>query len=99
MRPEPTSVTSLAALLEPVLAIAVAAGDVIMEVYDSDFAVSTKDDASPLTQADLRAHRTIIDGLSKLTPEIPCLIGAVFTVWSSVAYIRQGQRILRGQEV
>lgn len=30
-------------------------------------------------------------------PEIPCLIAAVFTVWSSIAYIRQGQRILRGQ--
>ena len=68
-----TSVDSLAALLEPVLAIAIAAGDAIMEVYGSDFAVSTKDDASPLTQADLRAHRTIIDGLAKLTPDIPCL--------------------------
>ncbi len=33
-----------------------------------------------------------------LRPEIPCLIAAVFTIWSSVAYIRQGQRILRGQE-
>ncbi|RYD25581.1 MAG: CDP-diacylglycerol--glycerol-3-phosphate 3-phosphatidyltransferase, partial [Verrucomicrobiaceae bacterium] len=33
-----------------------------------------------------------------LPPEIPCFIAAVFTVWSSVAYIRQGQRILRGQE-
>ena len=30
-------------------------------------------------------------------PEIPCFIAAVFTIWSSVAYIRQGQRILRGQ--
>jgi len=73
MSSESTSAAFLAALLEPVLAIAVAAGDAIMEVYQSDFAVSTKDDASPLTQADLRAHRTIIDGLARLTPDIPCL--------------------------
>ena len=30
-------------------------------------------------------------------PVYPCLLAAVFTVWSSIAYIRQGQRILRGQ--
>jgi len=30
-------------------------------------------------------------------PLYPCLLAAFFTVWSSVAYIRQGQRILRGQ--
>lgn len=36
--------------------------------------------------------------LTFLPPEIPCLVAAVFTVWSSIAYIRQGQRILRGQE-
>lgn len=34
-----------------------------------------------------------------LSPVIPCAIAAVFTIWSSVAYIRQGQRILRGLEV
>jgi hypothetical protein len=33
-----------------------------------------------------------------LRPEIPCLIAAFFTIWSSVAYIRQGQRILGGRE-
>lgn len=31
-------------------------------------------------------------------PEIPCFIAAFFTIWSSIAYIRQGQRILRGRE-
>jgi 3'(2'), 5'-bisphosphate nucleotidase len=63
----------LADLLDSVLAIAIAAGKEILDVYQSDFAVSTKDDASPLTQADLRAHRVIIDGLKALTPDIPCL--------------------------
>ncbi len=31
-----------------------------------------------------------------LSPVYPCLVAAVFTIWSSVTYIRQGQRILRG---
>lgn len=30
-------------------------------------------------------------------PLYPCLIAGFFTIWSSIAYIRQGQRILRGQ--
>lgn len=64
---------TLQALLDPVLAIAIAAGREILEVYESDFAVDTKDDASPLTQADLRAHRAIVAGLGRLTPEIPVL--------------------------
>lgn len=64
---------TLNALLDPVLAIAIAAGREILEVYDSDFSVATKDDASPLTQADLRAHRAIVAGLGQLTPEIPVL--------------------------
>jgi 3'(2'), 5'-bisphosphate nucleotidase len=31
-------------------------GEEILEVYESDFAVETKDDKSPLTEADKRAH-------------------------------------------
>ncbi len=60
-------------LLEEVLKIAIAAGRVILEVYESDFAVTHKEDTSPLTQADLRAHHLIVDALTVLTPEIPCL--------------------------
>ncbi|GAC1619503.1 MAG: 3'(2'),5'-bisphosphate nucleotidase CysQ [Nevskia sp.] len=61
------------ALLEAVLSIAIDAGRAILEVYESDFAVTHKDDQSPLTQADLRAHHCIVDALTALTPEIPCL--------------------------
>lgn len=32
-----------------------------------------------------------------LSPVYPCIIAAIFTIWSSVAYIRQGQQILRGR--
>jgi 3'(2'), 5'-bisphosphate nucleotidase len=62
-----------AALVDAVLAIALDAGRAILQVYQSDFAVTQKDDDSPLTQADLRAHHLIVDALSRLTPEIPCL--------------------------
>ncbi|MES2657006.1 MAG: CDP-diacylglycerol--glycerol-3-phosphate 3-phosphatidyltransferase [Verrucomicrobiota bacterium] len=32
-----------------------------------------------------------------ISPVYPCFIAAVFTIWSSIAYIRTGQQILRGQ--
>lgn len=33
-----------------------------------------------------------------ISPVYPCAVAAFFTIWSSIAYIRQGQRILRGDE-
>jgi 3'(2'), 5'-bisphosphate nucleotidase len=54
-------------------AIARTAGNAIMRVYASEFAVERKDDNSPLTAADLAAHRAIIDGLHVLSPQIPVL--------------------------
>lgn len=62
-----------AAMGEGVIAIARAAGEAIMTVYADGFSVQTKDDASPLTQADLAANRVIVDGLARLTPDIPVL--------------------------
>ncbi len=49
------------------------AGDAILEIYRTDFDVETKDADSPLTQADLAAHRIIADGLKALTPEVPII--------------------------
>jgi len=60
-------------LTESVIAIAEDAGEAIMAVYRDGFSVQTKDDASPLTQADLAAHRLIVAGLTQLTPDIPVL--------------------------
>jgi len=54
-------------------AIARSAGAAIMRIYAQDFDVERKDDNSPLTAADLAAHRTIVDGLHVLTPNIPVL--------------------------
>lgn len=61
------------ALVEPVIAMAKAAGDAILEVYATDFDVHNKEDESPLTQADLASHRCISSGLASLTPDIPVI--------------------------
>ena len=62
-----------AALLDSVLAIAQDAGHAILTVYNTDFTVDTKADDSPLTQADLAAHRIIVQGLRALDDQIPVL--------------------------
>ncbi len=49
------------------------AGRAILAVYKTDFEVLDKADDSPLTQADLAAHRVLVAGLAKLTPDIPVL--------------------------
>ncbi len=59
--------------LEPVIEIAVGAGAKILDVYNSDFDVEHKADESPLTAADLAAHKFIVAGLEALTPDIPVL--------------------------
>ena len=60
-----------AQLTEDLIALTRKAGEAIIEVYQTDFDVATKSDASPLTQADLAAHKVIASGLAELTPEIP----------------------------
>ena len=44
-----------------------------MRVYAGEFTVQHKADDSPLTAADLAAHRAIVDGLHVITPQIPVL--------------------------
>ena len=62
-------------LLHSVAAIAQAAGQEILKVYDYHQAmqVSYKEDASPLTDADRRAHELIVARLTTLTPAVPVL--------------------------
>jgi 3'(2'), 5'-bisphosphate nucleotidase len=62
------------ALLAQVVAIARQAGAEIMAVYrNGPVAAEKKADDSPLTQADLRAHRSIVTALHALTPQLPVL--------------------------
>lgn len=68
--------TELMALLPKIEQLAKQAGEAILEIYHADEAaqnVTQKSDESPLTAADLASHRTIIDGLTLITPEIPKL--------------------------
>jgi 3'(2'), 5'-bisphosphate nucleotidase len=62
-----------AKLTDELIALTREAGEAILEVYQTDFEVETKSDESPLTQADLAAHRVIAERLAQLTPEIPLL--------------------------
>lgn len=65
---------SPADLLDAVHAIAREAGDRILAIWRSgDFTVQHKPDDSPLTQADLAAHRHIAAELARLTPALPLL--------------------------
>ncbi|VDR30242.1 3'(2'),5'-bisphosphate nucleotidase CysQ [Raoultella terrigena] len=62
-------------MLEQVCQLARIAGDAIMEVYDGNqpMDVASKKDDSPVTAADIAAHKVIMSGLLALTPDIPIL--------------------------
>lgn len=63
----------LSTLLPAVNAIARQAGEAILRVYSEDFEVHSKEDASPVTEADLASHHVILNALGALTPDIPVL--------------------------
>ncbi len=63
----------LSSLVPKIMAIATEAGARILDIYNTDFAVENKDDNSPLTAADMAAHRHICEKLEQLTPDIPIL--------------------------
>jgi 3'(2'), 5'-bisphosphate nucleotidase len=77
------------ALYEALIATTIAAGRVVMRVYDGAFAVEHKGDASPVTEADQQAEIVILADLARLTPEIPvvaeesCAEGRIPTVGGS----------------
>ncbi|MDF2178081.1 3'(2'),5'-bisphosphate nucleotidase CysQ [Aliiglaciecola sp. CAU 1673] len=57
---------------DQLISIAKQAGDAIMAIYARDFSVEQKDDKSPLTEADLAAHKIIVAGL-KAVSDYPIL--------------------------
>lgn len=60
-------------MLDSLVNLAQAAGRAILEVYNGEFDVTLKGDASPLTVADLRSHHIIAAGLAELSPDIPVI--------------------------
>lgn len=63
--------TDPAALLAAIEQAALRAGEVILEIYETDFDVDRKADNSPVTEADVKAEAVILDALQALTPDIP----------------------------
>lgn len=61
------------AVREGVIDVARQAAAAILEVYAGAFEVERKEDASPVTSADMAAHHVIVDGLRALTPDVPVL--------------------------
>jgi 3'(2'), 5'-bisphosphate nucleotidase len=63
--------------INDIIQIAAQAGSKIMEVYEDEALfknnIERKDDNSPLTLADTRAHNYIFEALTKLTPDIPVI--------------------------
>lgn len=53
--------------------LAIMAGQQIIQIYAQDFDIYTKQDKSPVTQADQLAEDIIVTGLKKLTPQIPII--------------------------
>ena len=62
-------------LLEQVFQLAREAGNAIMQVYQGEKPLDAvqKTDDSPVTAADIAAHKIIVAGLTALTPDIPVL--------------------------
>ena len=58
-------------LLTAIERLARQAGEVVMAIYATDFAVQGKADASPVTLADQQAEGVILAGLQALTPDVP----------------------------
>jgi CDP-diacylglycerol--glycerol-3-phosphate 3-phosphatidyltransferase/cardiolipin synthase len=50
------------------------------------------------TVAQMFAIGWVMLRVTDISPVYPCAVAAFFTIWSSIAYIRQGQRIFRGRE-
>ncbi len=59
--------------LDYLVATAREAGGEILTVYATDFGVTRKEDASPLTEADLRSHHLITRRLRERYPAMPIL--------------------------
>ena len=82
-----------ATLVPALVELAIAGGQEILVVYERDIDVNLKDDRSPVTEADLRAERVILDGLSRVAPRVP-VVAEESVAAGSVPDISGGQFFL-----
>ena len=61
------------ALAKSLVKLALTAGHEIMSIYATEFSTQTKNDLSPVTEADEVAERIILAGLARLDPETPVI--------------------------
>lgn len=60
--------------LPAVIDIARSAGQLILDIYEKkEYQAYTKSDETPVTSADIAAHKLIMEQLAELTPDIPIL--------------------------
>ena len=59
--------------MRQLIELALQAGQAIMAVYREDFSHRFKDDATPVTDADLAAEAVILAGLSRIAPDVPVI--------------------------
>lgn len=86
--PEPPKETYYQWLINPACDLAIAAGRRIMAFYASgDHATTIKDDHSPVTDADIAAHRLIVDALRQWTPDYP-VVSEESSAWPDVTGAR-----------
>jgi len=60
-------------VLPDVIELTRQAGQIILDIYNTDFHIENKKDNTPVTSADFAANDLIVQSLSELTPHIPVL--------------------------
>ena len=63
------------------LDIAIDAGKEILNIYNDEIIVNSKEDKSPITQADINSNNLIVNRLKKLEPNIPILSEESLVEW------------------
>ena len=66
-----------------ILNIAIDAGREILKIYDDEIIVNSKEDKSPITQADINSNNLIVSRLKNLEPNIPILSEESLVEWKN----------------
>jgi len=65
------------------LNIAIDSGTEILKIYENEIIVNSKEDKSPITQADINSNNLIFNRLKKLEPNIPILSEESLVEWEN----------------
>ena len=65
------------------LNIAIDSGTEILKIYENEIIVNSKEDKSPITQADIKSNNLIVNRLKKFDPNIPILSEESLVEWEN----------------